>query len=170
MRFRSEEPADRQDIHRLTMRAFADPDSEKEPGEAALLAELYECEGYLPEYSVVAEIGGRVVGHAIATRGWLDGDIPLLGLGPLSVDPAHQRRGVGVGLMAEIRDRAARDGERAIVLLGHIEYYNRLGYEPAIPNGIIPSDPSWGEYFMVLNLSEMPLPKGNFRYAEPFGV
>lgn len=170
MKFRDEQPGDRQEIHDLTIRAFADPDSAGEPGEASLLAELYECEEYLPEYSVVAEIGGRVVGHAIATRGWLDGDIPLLGLGPISVDPEQQKQGVSAGLLAEIRDRGSRAGERAIVLLGHIEYYPRFGYTPAIPCGIIPSDPNWGDHFMVLNLSGQPLPKGNFRYAEPFGV
>lgn len=170
MRLRSEKPADRQDIRKLTIRAFADPDAAREPGEAALLNALYSCEGYLPEYSVVAEINGRLVGHAIATRGWLDGDIPLLGLGPLSVDPGNQNQGVGTALLTEIRDRAAHRGERAIVLLGEPDYYRRLGFAPAIPSGIIPSDPSWGEYFMALNLSTMPLPQGNFRYAEPFGV
>jgi predicted N-acetyltransferase YhbS len=170
MKIRSEVPADRQDIRRVTIRAFADPKSPSVPGEAVLLAELYACEGYLPEYSVVAEINGHLVGHAIATRGWLDGDIPLLGIGPVSVEPGHQRQGVGTALLAEIRNRAARHGERAIVLLGNPEYYGRFGYGPAIPAGIIPSDPSWGDYFMVLNLSDMPLPRGNFRYAEPFGV
>lgn len=169
MKFRSEGPADRQDIHELTVRAFADPDSGKEPGEAALLAEFYECEGCLPEYSVVAEHGGRVVGHAIATRGWLDGDIPLLGLGPISVDPVHQKQG-GAGLLAEIRARATRDGERAVVLLGHIGYYICFGHAPEIPSGIVPSDPNRGDYFMVLNLSKKPLPPGNFRYAAPFVV
>ncbi|MBV1779751.1 N-acetyltransferase [Paeniglutamicibacter sp. ABSL32-1] len=170
MRLRSEKPADRQGIRDLTVRAFADPDAAREPGEATLLTELYTCEGYLPEYSVVAEVNGRLVGHAIATRGWLDGDIPLLGLGPLSVEPAHQSQGVGTALLTEIRDRAVEHGERAIVLLGEPDYYRRFGYAPAIPSGIIPSDPSWGDYFLVLNLSTMPLPKGNFRYAEPFGV
>ncbi|MCV9994046.1 N-acetyltransferase [Paeniglutamicibacter sp. ZC-3] len=170
MRLRSEKPADRQEIRKLTVRAFADSDAAREPGEAALLSELYSCEGYLPEYSVVAEVNGHLAGHAIATRGWLDGDIPLLGLGPVSVDPGDQKHGVGTALLNEIRDRAAQRGERAIILLGEPEYYRRLGYVPAVPHGIIPSDPSWGDYFMVLNLSPMPLPKGNFRYAEPFGV
>ncbi|GAA1861042.1 N-acetyltransferase [Paeniglutamicibacter psychrophenolicus] len=170
MKIRSEVPADRQGIRKLTISAFADPDSGREPGEAALLSELYACDGYLPEYSVVAEINGHLVGHAIATRGWLDGDIPLLGLGPVSVEPGHQKQGVGTALLAEIRNRAAKHGERAIVLLGSPEYYGRFGYGPAMAAGIIPSDPSWGDYFMVLNLSAMQLPKGNFRYAEPFGV
>ncbi len=163
-------PADRQQIRQLAVHAFADPESGKEPGEAALLSELYACDGYLPEYSVAAEFNGRLVGHAIATRGWLDGDIPLLGVGPLSVEPDHQEQGVGSALLAEIRNRAVGRGERAIVLLGCPEYYGRFGYGPAMPAGIIPSDPSWGNYFMVLNLSSMPLPRGNFRYAEPFGV
>ena len=170
MKLRTETPTDRPDIHNLTIRSFTNPASAATPVEAALLAELYACDGYLPEYSVVAEVNGSIVGHVIATRGWLDGDIPLLGLGPLSVDPTNQKQGIGAALLTEIRARATRNGERAIVLLGHIEYYTRFGYVPAIPGGIIPSDLSWGDYFMVLNLWEAPLPKGKFRYAEPFGV
>lgn len=170
MKLRTETPADRPNIHKLTIRAFTNPDSVTTPGEAGLLAELYACDGYLPEYSVVAEVNGHIVGHVIATRGWLDGEVPLLGLGPLSVDPASQKQGIGAALLAEIRLRATQNGERAIVLLGHIEYYTRFGYVPAIPSGIIPSDSSWGDHFMVLNLSTAPLPKGKFRYAEPFGV
>lgn len=170
MRLRSEKPADRQAIRKLAIRAFADPDAAREPGEAALLTELFSCEGYLPEFSVVAETYGRLVGHAIATRGWIDGDIPMLGIGPVSVDPQDRHQGIGTALLSEIRDRATVHGERALLLLGEPGYYGRFGYAPAMPAGIIPSDPSWGDYFLALNLSEMPLPRGNFRYAEPFGV
>ena len=170
MLLRTETATDRTAIRDLTVRAFADPESDVEPGEAALLDDLFGCEEYLEDFSVVAEVGGNIVGHVIATRGWVDGDIPLLGLGPISVAPEHQGRGIGGALLNEIRDRATAAGERAIVLLGHTGYYPRFGYVPAIPAGILPSDMSWGEHFMALALDGRSLPTGNFRYAAPFGV
>lgn len=118
----------------------------------------------------MALVEDRIVGHVIATRGWLDGDIPLLGLGPIAVDPEFQGQGIGAALLSEIRDRATAAGERAIVLLGHTTYYPRFGYVPAIPVGIIPSDVAWGDHFMVLALGENELPRGKFIYATPFGV
>lgn len=72
---------------------------------------------------MVAEADGAVAGYAIATRGWLDGDIPLLGLDPIAVAPEYQGRGIGGALLTEIRERATLAGERAILLLGHTGYY-----------------------------------------------
>ena len=140
------------------------------PGEVALLDQLFACDEYIHQFSVVALVDDRIVGHVIATRGWLDGDIPLLGLGPIAVDPEFQGQGIGAALLNEIRDRATAAGERAIVLLGHTTYYPRFGYVPAIPAGIIPSDVAWGDHFMVLALGENELPSGKFTYAAPFGV
>ena len=54
--------------------------------EARLVDELREDAGFLPHLSLVAVDGGRVVGHVIATRGWLEPlGTPVLGLGPLGV-------------------------------------------------------------------------------------
>ena len=55
-------------------------------------------------------------------------------------------------------------------MLGHTGYYPRFGYVPAIPAGLLPSDMSWGDHFMVLALDGHTLPTGKFRYAAPFGV
>lgn len=169
MLIRNETIADRPAIRALVVSAFAETEGAPEPGEAALLDQLYDCDEYLPEFSVVAETDGEIVGHVIATRGWIDGDIPLLGLGPICVAPERQGQGIGGALLNDIRDRATRAGERAIVLLGHTGYYPRFGYVPAIPAGIIPSDSSWGDHFMVLPLGGHGLPSGSFRYAGPFG-
>lgn len=170
MLLRTEEASDRPSIGEVVARAFADETHPGVPGEVALLEQLYGCEEYMQQFSVAALVDERIVGHAIATRGWLDGDIPLLGLGPIAVDPEFQGRGIGGALLNEIRDRATAEGERAIVLLGHQEYYPRFGYVPAIPAGIIPSDKSWGDHFMVLQLGGKSLPRGKFIYATPFGV
>ena len=43
----------------------------------------------------------RVVGHVVCTRGWI-GELAALGLGPISVLPTYQRRGIGHALMHAI--------------------------------------------------------------------
>ena len=170
MLLRTEKSADRPAISKLTARAFADQANGEEPSEVALLEQLYSCDEYIQQFSVVALIEDQIVGHVIATRGWLNGDVPLLGLGPIAVDPEFQGQGIGGALLNEIRDRATDAGERAIVLLGHTTYYPRFGYVPAIPAGIEPSDVSWGDHFMALALDGNELPQGKFTYAKPFGV
>ena len=128
---RSEQPADRPAILALTAAAFAvSPVTglpiEGEPEEVQLLAALFDCEEYLPEFSVVAELDGGIVGHVISNRGWV-GDLELLGLGPIWVVPRLQRHGIGTKLMKESILRANAAGERGIALLGDPEYYSRFG-------------------------------------------
>ena len=72
---RSEQPADRPALLALAAAAFAvSPVTgqrvDGEPEEVELLARLFECEEYLPEFSIVAELDGEIVGHVISTRGW----------------------------------------------------------------------------------------------------
>ncbi|WCI09543.1 ACT domain-containing protein [Arthrobacter sp. OVS8] len=73
---RSEQPEDRPYVLALTAAAFAvSPVTglpvQGEPEEVGLLAALFECEDYLPEFSIVAELDGEIVGHVISTRGWV---------------------------------------------------------------------------------------------------
>lgn len=170
---RSERPGDRAEILDLTARAFSvspvtgEP-VEGTPVEVGLLRELFECSGYIPELSIVAEIGGEIVGHAISTRAWIDG-LPVLGLGPIGVLPTFQRRGVGTALMRETTARATALGERGIALLGSTAYYPRFGYVPASSLGVEPPEAAWGAHFQLLPLPEWPDGvRGTFRYAEPF--
>ncbi|TJY72435.1 N-acetyltransferase [Arthrobacter sp. CAU 1506] len=166
MLMRTEQPADRPAVLNLVARAFAAGDG-SEPVESRLLAELYACDGFLPEFSLVAEDAGTVVGQVISTRGWIDG-APALGLGPIAVEPDRQRAGIGAALLAETRRRAEAAGESVIVLLGSTDYYPRFGYRPASESGIQAPNPAWGENFMALPLASVP-PTGAFAYAEPFG-
>ncbi|NMR28320.1 GNAT family N-acetyltransferase [Crystallibacter degradans] len=167
MELRSEHASDRPAILELTGRAFATDDGANPPVEVGLLAELFECDGYLPGLSIVAADAGMVVGHSITTRGFI-GDQPALGLGPISVLPERQRQGIGAALLEETRIRAEGMGESVIVLLGHTTYYPRFGYRPASELGIQAPDPQWGDYFMALPLGGREVPVGTFRYAEPF--
>lgn len=170
---RSERPEDRPEILELTGRAFSvspvtgEP-VEGTPVEVGLLQELFECSEYLPEFSLVAEMGGEIVGHAISTRGWV-GDLELLGLGPIGVLPQFQQRGIGSALMRETAARAAAAGEPGIALLGSTAYYPRFGFAPATSLGIEPPEAAWGDHFQLLRLPGWPDGvRGAFRYAEPF--
>ncbi|XAS73509.1 N-acetyltransferase [Micrococcaceae bacterium Sec5.1] len=170
---RTERPEDRPEILELTARAFSvspvtGQPVEGTPLEVGLLRELFECDEYIPELSIVAEIGGDIVGHAISTRGWI-GDLELVGLGPIGVLPQFQRCGVGSALMRESAARATAAGEPAIALLGSPVYYPRFGYVPATSLGVEPPDASWGDHFQLLPLPGWPDGvRGTFRYAAPF--
>ena len=85
-------------------------------------------------YSVVAEVDGRVVGS-----NFLDERNVIAGLGPITVDPTVQDRGVGRQLMENAHDRAAKKkftGVRLIQSGYHtrsLSLYAKLGYEVREP-------------------------------------
>ncbi len=172
---RTEGPADRSEILSLTSDAFAvSPVTglpvDGTPEEVHLLRQLFDSDDYLPVFSIVAEMGGEIVGHVIATRGWSD-ELPMLGLGPISVQPHLQRQGIGTALMNEVTRRAEAAGESGIALLGSPVYYSRFGYRPASSLGVKAPESAWGDHFQVLPLSGWPADhRGTFRYAAPFAA
>jgi predicted N-acetyltransferase YhbS len=170
---RGEQPADRPAILAVTAAAFSvSPVTglpvEGEPEEVELLRRLFDCADYLPEFSIVAELDGGIVGHVISTRAWV-GELELLGLGPIGVLPRLQRHGIGSALMRETVARANAAGERGIALLGSPEYYSRFGFVPSTSLGVEAPDPAWGGHFQLLPLAVWPGGvSGTFRYAGPF--
>ena len=169
---RNETVADRAAILTLTAEAFAISPAtglpaEGEPVEVDVLRQLFECDEYLPEFSIVAVLDGEVVGHVISTRGWVDGH-ELLGLGPIGVTPRLQRHGIGSALMNESIARANAAGESGIALLGSTEYYPRFGFVPATSLGVRPPEEVWADNFQLLPLAVWPGGvHGTFRYAGP---
>jgi len=84
-------------VHRLQEAAFA-PVRSAPTAEAALVDLLRaDPDAWLPQLSLIAEQDGEPIGHVVCTRAYLRGDVPVLGLGPIGVLPAHQRSGVGTG-------------------------------------------------------------------------
>jgi len=83
---------------------FPDPDVA-----IGLLRQLSSNPGF---YGVVAEQDGRIVGS-----NFIDERAPIIGLGPITVDPATQNRGVGAALMTHMLDRVARNGAPGIRLV-----------------------------------------------------
>ena len=79
--------------------------------------------------SFVAEVDGRVVGHiAFSPVTMSDGSPNWYGLGPVSVLPECQRRGIGRALIQEGISRLKDLGARGCCLVGHPEYYRRFGF------------------------------------------
>ncbi|HTN97369.1 MAG TPA: N-acetyltransferase [Nordella sp.] len=56
---------------------------------------------------------------------------PALLLGPLAVDCAYQKRGIGAKLMRHALAEARRLGHRAVLLVGDAPYYARFGFARA---------------------------------------
>jgi putative acetyltransferase len=80
--------------------------------------------------SLVAEADGRIVGHiAFSPVTISDGSPDWYGLGPISVLPAYQRRGIGSALIREGLSRLKDLGARGCCLVGHPEYYGRFGFQ-----------------------------------------
>ncbi len=54
-------------------------------------------------------------------------------------------------------------------LLGDPAYYGRFGFRPSTELAILPSDPTWGDYFQVRALSVHSVGlAGTFAYARAF--
>jgi predicted N-acetyltransferase YhbS len=159
---RREQPRDHDAVRTLHERAFG------RAVEAQLVDELREDAGFLPHLSLVARDGGDVIGHVIATRGWLEPfGTPVLGLGPLGVRPDRQRTGVGTVLVHALLAVAEAADERLVALLGAPEYYRRFGFVRSTDLGVDPPEPAWGEHFQARLLQGRSV-YGTFRYAEPF--
>ena len=78
--------------------------------------------------SFVAAEDGRVIGTVRLWEVTAGPDCAALLLGPLAVDPAQRRRGIGSALMRHAMRAAARRGHRAVLLAGDAPYYGRFGF------------------------------------------
>jgi putative acetyltransferase len=93
----------------------------------------------------------------------------VVGLGPLGVLPSCQGRGVGHALTHAVLAAADALNEPAVVVLGAPSYYGRFGFLPALPMGILPTDPGWSEHLQVRPLTAWDCSlHGTFHYAPAF--
>jgi putative acetyltransferase len=80
--------------------------------------------------SLVAEMDGRVIGHiAFSPITISDGTPNWYGLGPVSVLPEYQRKGIGTELIKEGLARLKDMSAQGCCLVGHPEYYRKFGFE-----------------------------------------
>lgn len=120
----NETPAHGPAIEGLLDRAFG-------PGRFAKVSErVREFADFAQDLSFCAVEGDAVVG---VVRMWRvnAGDQPVVFLGPLAVEATERRAGLGA-MLVERACEAARDvGEAAVVLVGDLPYFERVGFEVA---------------------------------------
>lgn len=58
------------------------------------------------------------------------GATPALLLGPLAVESERRGRGMGIQLMQRALEEARARGHRAVILVGDLPYYARVGFAP----------------------------------------
>ncbi len=80
--------------------------------------------------SLVGELDGRVIGHvAFSPVTISDGTQNWYGLGPVSVLPMHQRKGIGTALIREGLSRLKDLHAAGCCVVGHPDYYRKFGFE-----------------------------------------
>src|SRR5262245_3774868 len=81
--------------------------------------------------SLVPELDGEIVGHAMLSRSLLDAPPRLVAvqvLGPLAVVPERQRQGVGSALVKHGLRAMDERGVPLVFLEGNPRYYARFGF------------------------------------------
>lgn len=166
---RQERPSDYRQSEIVTREAFWNRFA---PGcsEHYLLHVLRECPAFVPQLDVVALYGGRIVANAVCLRSVIrtdDGsESEVLTLGPISVLPQYQRKGIGGRLIEYLKAQARSMGFRAILLCGDPDYYLRQGFAAAETKGIRTADDMYAAALHVCELYEGSLKGITGRYLE----
>jgi putative acetyltransferase len=115
--------------------------------------------------SLVAEVDGRVIGHiAFSPVAISDGQRNWYGLGPVSVLPECQRRGIGEARIREGLSRLKDMNAQGCCLVGHPENYRRFGFRnmPGLVHEGVPE-----EAFFALSF-DGHTPQGTVAFHEGF--
>ena len=122
---RHESIADRDTIRSLTARAFSGlPFSDGT--EALVIDALREASALA--LSLVAVLHEQIVGHVAFSEVGPPAQSGWLALGPVSVEPSLQRRGVGSQLIEAGLQAIREQGAKGCVLVGDHRYYRRFGF------------------------------------------
>jgi predicted N-acetyltransferase YhbS len=164
VRIRPERDQDHAAIRALTIAAF-ESSAYGHHGEADIVDALRAANALT--VSLVAEADGEIAGHvAFSPVRITETNGDWYGLGPVSVAPVWQRRGVGQALVRDGLREIEALGAAGCVLLGDPAYYGRFGFEsdPALRYG-----PEASPYLQRLILHGAA-PSGEVRFHTAFDV
>ena len=153
---RHEKEEDYFEVENMTREAFWDL---YKPGcdEHLLVRQLRKSKAFLPELDYVAVDDETIVGNIMYTKAIIEsesGQATVLCMGPLTVLPSQQRKGIGSSLLRHTVEIAKEIGYPAIVIFGSPAYYHRFGFRDAKEYRIQTSDGNNFDAFMVLDLSD----------------
>jgi putative acetyltransferase len=161
---RAERPEDSDAIREVNERAFGSP------AEADLVDRLRVAGKAL--VSLVATHDNRIVAHILFSPVTIANgpeSCRAVGLAPMSVLPEYQNQGIGSRLVRDGLTACRRAALDIVVVLGHVNYYPRFGFDPAARHGL---ENEYGatEAFMVLEFRKGALEavSGLVRFAPEF--
>lgn len=119
---------DNQTIYQVEKNAFGEVD------EADLTEKLLADPTAQPLLSLLAFDEEEPVGHILFTKATLTNheDLSVMILGPLAVVPDYQKQGIGGRLIEEGLHLLQQKQVELVFVLGHIEYYPKHGFKPAL--------------------------------------
>lgn len=164
---RPETKGDIDAIRKLNKKAF------KGNSESKLIDALRESDVFVPALSLVAEKGGKVMGHILFTPIEIkdaNTATPALALAPMAVLPEFQNQGIGTALVKHGLEECRKLGHKIIIVVGHPEYYPRFGFVKAGEKGLALPFEAPPEVFMALELIPGALAgvRGTIEYPREF--
>lgn len=159
---RSEKRGDEQAIRGMLVSAFP-------TDQEALLVDRLRIGGRLL-VSLVAEVGGEIVGHIAfspVTVVNAENAVTGAGLAPVAVRRDWQNRGVGSRLIRSGLSACDSAGAGFVVVVGEPDYYRRFGFEQASPRGVT-NTYGVDAPFMLVELRPGLLQPGLATYAPEF--
>ena len=172
---RLEEEKDFEKVEFLTREAFWDLYG---PGcdEHLILHQLRKSPAFVKELSYVVDKDNHIIGNVVYTIGKVTNenkqDHEVLCMGPISVLPEYQGKGIGSKLLEETLKKAKEMGYTGVVIFGNPKYYQRFGFENAEKYGIQTSEGENFDEFMALELQKQGLKgiTGRFHIDSAFEV
>lgn len=163
MQIRPEKPTDEELIRAVTTSAFLE--AEHSDGNEASIIDSLRRAGALT-ISLVTTDNGVILGHMALSPVTIDGlHDGWFGLGPVSVNPNHQQKGIGTAMIKAGLDKLRKQGAKGCVVLGDPDYYCRFGFavDPSLRLSGVPP-----EYFQLLSFDGLPQ-SGSVAYHPAFG-
>lgn len=117
-------------------------------------------------FDLVGLADGAIVAHVALSRAEVGGHAGWAALGPVSVAPDRQRRGLGSTIIAAALSRLREAGAAGCVLVGDPGYYSRFGFRSA-PGLHVAGIPD--RFVQALPFGPEPA-RGEIVFAPAFGI
>lgn len=144
--------------------------------EVELIEALRKNDKFVPELSLVALLEGKVVGHIlffpITITNKKGETFNTLSLAPISVLPEYQNKGIGSALIKEGLKQCKSLGFNSVIVVGHPEYYPKLGFTKASSWNIKAPFEIPDEAFMAIEITEGELKDagGIIQFPEEYSI
>lgn len=138
LQIRQEQESDYKAVESVVESAFRSM-KYSEQTEHLIVNRLRNSSAFVPELSLVALLDQTIIGHILISKVLVknkDAQFEILSLAPVSVNPSFQLRGVGTALIERAHEIAKSLDYKAIVLIGHKDYYPKFGYVQSDQFGI----------------------------------